>query len=419
MHLPTMYLCRQEFPKVRIEDPCQHVRDALRSSWIPEQVKAGHSVAITGGSRGIAAIVPVMRTLAEFLKDLGARPFIINAMGSHGGATAEGQKEVLAALGITEESVGCPVITTMEVVQVGELEDGFPLLVDKNAWEADHIVVVNRVKLHTALRGPVQSGLCKMLTVGLGKERQAANLHRYGPVEMGSIIPRAARAIIERTKVLAGIAIVENAYGEPAVIELVRPEEIPEADARLLKVSSDLHPHLPLDDIDLLIVEEMGKCYSGAGMDPYVIGRWRIWGEPELEKPRTKRIVTLRLAPASHGNAQGVGLADFITRRLFESIDLAVTYKNTLTSTFVQRGMIPIICANDREAIENAIYSLPQVREDELKIVWIKNTLHLEVLGLSGPALEAAHHPERLKIIKEWAWEFDEEGNLRFLESDV
>ncbi|MGE5575934.1 MAG: lactate racemase domain-containing protein [Syntrophothermus sp.] len=418
MELPQMHLCRQNFPRVNVAEPAKTLTSLLASSWVPEKVKPGDKVAITGGSRGIAAMVPLARALVSYLRQLGAQPFVVNAMGSHGGGTAEGQKEMLTALGMTEGNLGCPIVVSMEVEQIGELADGFPVLCDRNAWQADHIVVINRVKLHTAVRGPVQSGLCKMITVGLGKERQAARLHRYGPAEMGRLIQETASVTLRKAPVLAGVAIVENAYGEVARLELVRPEDFLAADARLLKEAAKLQPALPIRELDLLVVEELGKTYSGAGLDTHVIGRWRIWGEPEPEWPRIQRIVALRLAASSHGNAQGMGLADFITEKFYHSIDFEVTYKNTLTSTFVQRGMIPIVAANDREAINEAVSSLLQVREDRLRIAWIKNTLHLEIIALSPAALAecadastvtGAPVVEKLRAAD---WRFDADGNL-------
>ncbi|MCL4514690.1 MAG: DUF362 domain-containing protein [Firmicutes bacterium] len=387
MELPRMYLCKQKFPREEVAEPARTLTSLLSSSWVPERVRPGEKVAITGGSRGITAMVPLVRALVEYLQQLGAEPFVVNAMGSHGGGTAEGQREILTALGMTEANLGCPIIASMEVEQIGELADGFPVLCDKNAWRADHIVVINRVKLHTAVRGPVQSGLCKMIAVGLGKERQAARLHRYGPAEMGRLIQEAASVALRKALILAGVAIVENAYGKVARLELVRPADFLAADARLLQEAARLQPVLPVKELDLLVVEELGKIYSGAGLDPHVIGRWRIWGEPEPESPRIQRIVVLRLAASSRGNAQGMGLADFITENFHRSVDFKATYKNALTSTFVQRGMIPVIGASDREAINDALFSLLRGREDGLKIGWIKNTLHLEKLALSPAAL--------------------------------
>ena len=412
MLLPKMILCRQHFPRETVIAPMETLTSLIRSSWIPERVRPGQTVAVTGGSRGIAAIVPLMRTLVAALQELGAKPFVVNAMGSHGGATAEGQKELLSSLGMTEAALGCPVTVSMEVDTVGNLADGFPVLCDRNAAGADHIIVMNRIKAHTAITGPVQSGLCKMCTVGLGKVEQASRMHHYGPSHMGRIIQDVASTLARRAPVLAGIAIVENAYGEVARLEMVRPEEFPAADARLLQDAFLLTAKMPLSELHLLVVEEMGKRYSGTGMDPHVIGRWRIWGEPEPESPRIERVAVLGLDPSSHGNAQGVGLADLITERLFHSIDLAKTYKNTLTTTYVQRGMIPIIGGSDRETIENALYSIPLVDEERLRIAWIRNTNQLEEIALSPAAFAGCLPEARLEKLHEIDWEFDDKGLL-------
>jgi antitoxin (DNA-binding transcriptional repressor) of toxin-antitoxin stability system len=412
MQLPKMILCCQHFLRETVTAPAKTLISVIRASWIPDRVRPGQTVAITGGSRGIAAIVPLMQALVAALQGLGAKPFVVNAMGSHGGATVEGQKELLSSLGLTEEALGCPVTVSMDVDPVGELADGFPVLCDRNAARADHIIVMNRIKAHTAVTGPVQSGLCKMCTVGLGKVEQASRLHRYGPSRMGTIIQEVVSTLVHRAPVLAGIAIVENAYGEIAKLELVRPEEFPATDARLLQDAFRLTAKLPLSELDLLVVEEMGKRHSGTGLDPHVIGRWRIWGEPEPESPRIARLVVLRLDPSSHGNAQGVGLADLITERLFREIDLAKTYKNTLTSTYVQRGMIPIIGGTERETIANAAYSLPLVRGNQLRIAWIRNTNQLEEIALSPAALAGCGPETHLEKIGEIDWEFDEKGLL-------
>ena len=412
MALPRMTLCRQLFPREAISAPEKLLASLMKTSWIPGTVKPGDHVAITGGSRGIAAIVPLTRTLATVLESLGARPFVVNAMGSHGAATAEGQREMLTSLGLTEENLGCPVMVSMEVDQVGELPGGFPVLCDANAARADHIIVINRIKAHTAVTGPIQSGLCKMCTIGLGKVGQASRIHRYGPSRMGRIIQEAARVLISRTPVLAGVGIVENAYGEVARLELVRPEEIPATDERLLVEMHRLMAKLPCDELDLLVIEEMGKRHSGSGIDTHVTGRWRIFGEPEPESPRITRIAVLGLDPSSHGNAQGVGLADLITERLFDDIDRAKTYMNSLTSTYVQRGFIPVIGGSDRETIEKALYSAPLVQEGDARIAWIPNTNHIEEIALSTSALEGCRSDARLEKMREIDWTFDKTGRL-------
>jgi hypothetical protein len=410
--LPKMTLCRQIFPDEAIKDPAETLAMLMTASWIPGKVRPGQTVAITGGSRGIATIVPLTRSMVAVLKSLGARPFVVNAMGSHGGATAEGQKDLLSSLGMTEEHLGCPVTVGMEVDQVGELPDGFPVLCDRNAAQADHIIVINRIKAHTAVTGPIQSGLCKMCTVGLGKVEQASRIHHYGPSRMGRIIRNAASLLIGKTPVLAGVGIVENAYGEVARLDLVRPEEIPATDERLLVEMHRLMANLPCSKLDLLVVEEMGKRHSGTGLDPHVIGRWRIWGEPEPESPRIERVAVLGLDPSSHGNAQGVGLADLITERLFREIDLKKTYMNTLTSTYVQRGMIPVIGGSDRETIEKALYSIPLIREGQPRIAWIPNTNQIEEIALSPAAFSECRPEVSLKKLREIDWTFDETGLL-------
>jgi hypothetical protein len=412
MELPKMILCRQGFPRETILSPAETLASLMNASWIPGKVRPGQTVAITGGSRGIAAIVPLTQAVVSVIQSLGARPFLFNAMGSHGGATAEGQRELLASLGLTEERLGCPVTVGMAVERVGELADGFPVLCDRNAARADHIIVINRIKPHTAVTGPIQSGLCKMCTVGMGKVEQASRLHRYGPSRMGKIIGEVAATMARRAPLLAGIGIVENAYGEVAKLELVPPEELPAADARLLLHAFGLMAKLPLSELDLIVVEEMGKRHSGTGLDPHVIGRWRIWGEPEPEAPRIERVAVLGLEPTSHGNAQGVGLADLITDRLFQEIDLGKTYMNTLTSTYVQRGMIPVIGGSDRETIEKALYSIPLVREERLRIAWIRNTNELEYIALSNAALSACGPDAHLEELYEIGWVFDETGRL-------
>ncbi|MHB8859995.1 MAG: nickel pincer cofactor-dependent isomerase, group 22 [Thermoleophilia bacterium] len=412
MPLPKMTLCRQTFPRERVAAPVEALTSLIKESWITGKIRPGQTVAITGGSRGIAAIVPLTRAVVSTLTGLGARPFIVNAMGSHGGATAEGQKELLTSLGMTEERLGCPLKVGMEVDRVGELADGFPVLCDRNAARADHILVINRIKAHTAVTGPIQSGLSKMCTVGLGKVEQACRLHRYGPSRMGEIIREVAAVLARRVPVLAGIPIVENAYGEVARMELVRPDEFPAVDARLLAEALRLMAKLPLPELDLLVIEEMGKRHSGTGMDPHVIGRWRIWGEPEPEAPRIQRIAVLGLDPSSHGNAQGVGLADLITQRLFDEINLQKTYKNTVTSTYLQRGMIPIIGGTDRETIRTGAESIPLVPEDQLKVAWIRNTNELEYIALSPAALARCGTGVPIEPLRDVDWVYDEKDLL-------
>ena len=412
MQLPEMFLCRQKFPREALEFPEKVIAELIRSSWLPQEIKPGQTVAITGGSRGIASIVLLMRALADSLKEIGAKPFVINAMGSHGGATQKGQLEILESLGITEQSVGCPGKVSMDVEKIGELENGFSVFCDRNAARADHIIVMNRIKAHTSVTGPVQSGLCKMCTVGLGKVEGASQLHRHGPSLMGKIIQDVASYLTSRTPIVAGIGIVENAYGEVAKLELAKPDHFPETDAGLLVESSRLKAKLPVSKLDLLIVDEMGKRYSGTGLDTNVIGRLRIGGEAEPAHPKIGRIVVLALDASSHGNAQGVGLADLITERLFKDIDFPITYKNILTSTYVQRGMIPVIGGSDRQTIEKALYSIPLLQEDRIRISWIKNTNYLGEIALSEATLTEIDSDVQIERIRRINWKFDKKDVL-------
>lgn len=308
-------------------------------------------------------------------------------MGSHGGATPEGQRSLLAHLGITEQSMGVPILTDMDVVELGRTPSGLVAYCDRNAAECDGILVVNRIKPHTGFSEPFGSGLLKMLAVGLGKVPGASQIHRQGPMHMARAIEEIAQVFLDSGKIIGGLAIIEDAHDEIARVEAVRPEEMMVRERELFKEAKALMPRLPVDDLDLLIVDEMGKNYSGSGMDVNVIGRWRLPGMPEPQTPRIKRIVALRLSPESEGNAQGVGLADFVTRRLVEAIDARVTYMNAVTSTFVERAFIPITLASDREAIETALASLALSDPAQARVARIRNTLHLDEVWLSAPLL--------------------------------
>jgi len=338
-------------------------------------------------------------------------------MGSHGGASSEGQRRLLEHLGITEETVGAPILTDMDVVELGRTPDGLVAYCDRNAAEADAILVVNRIKPHTAFAEPFGSGLLKMLAVGLGKVPGAAQIHRQGPGQMAQAIEDIARVFLSTGKILGGLAVIENANDEIADVVGVRPEEMIEKERELFQKAKSLMPRLPVEDIDVLIVDEMGKNYSGSGMDVNVIGRWRLPGVPEPSSPRIKRIVALRLSPESAGNAQGVGLADVVTRRLVDAMDPVHTYTNTITSTYLQRGFIPITMPTDRDAIAAALASLALPDPARARIVRIRNTLHLEELWVSEALLpELQGRPEIAVGIPE-PLRFTDDGTLADLAS--
>jgi hypothetical protein len=370
-------------------------------------------VAITAGSRGISDIVPMLRALVRVVREAGAEPFVVPAMGSHGGATAEGQVEILRSLGVTERSVGADVRSSMDVVEIGKTPRGVPVYMDRIASEADGVIVVGRIKPHTDFRGEVESGLSKMAAIGLGKHAQALALHAHGVPGIRDDMVEAAKEVFASGKVLFGLGIVENAYEETAIVEAIVPEEIQEREARLLEESASLMPKLPVAEMDLLFVDVMGKDFSGTGMDTNVIGRYRIAGVEEPESPSVKYLIVGALSEASHGNAAGVGLADFTTRRLYEAVDLATTNENVLTSTFVERAKIPLVTPNDRAALLAAMRCNWGVPPEETRLVRIPNTLHLREVLVSENLLDEAMKGGNVEVLEEAReMRFDEEDNL-------
>lgn len=383
---PLMVRVRQHFTRPRIEDVPAAVRNALRRLDLSTRITRGARIAITAGSRGIRDILPILRTTVAEIRAAGGDPIVVGAMGTHGGGTEDGQRRLLAHLGITPEAVGAPLSTAMEAVVIGRTPSGFAIYCDRAAAACEWILAVNRIKPHTGFHRPFGSGLMKMLAVGLGKAPGAAQIHRQGAGEpMARAIQEVAAEVIGAGRVLGGVAVIENAYDETARVVAVPADHIPEEEVALFGEARALMPRLPVDVMDLLIVEEIGKNYSGTGMDVNVIGRWRIAGVPEPETPHAERIVALRLSEASEGNAQGIGLADFTTRSLVDRIDFTATYLNCIVSTYVQRAMIPIVLATEREAIMAAVGSLGLADMREVRIVRVPNTLHLEDVWVSEP----------------------------------
>jgi Lactate racemase N-terminal domain len=346
----------------------------------------GKRIAIGIGSRGVAGIAIIARELVSLVRRSGGEPFIVPAMGSHGGATPQGQLGVLESLGITESSVGCPLRATMDTVTLGQTASGLPVYFDRFVAEADGLIIANRVKIHTDFHGATESGLLKMTAIGLGKERGASLVHSYGVRGLRDFIPEIAQAALEKINLLAGFATVEDGYHRLVHLEAFRAGEIAAGERRLLDMARSLSPSLPVDDIDVLIVDQIGKEISGAGMDTNVIGRWFIEGEPEPDRPRIKAIVVLDLTDATHGNATGIGLADFTVRRVMDKIDFALTTKNIFTSGFLQRGRIPLVFETDAEAIDAALFHVfranPQARPNA-RVMRIRNTLELEELWIT------------------------------------
>jgi hypothetical protein len=390
-----------------VEDVADTVRNELQRIRLDQRLKRGGSVAITAGSRGIADIQLVIRTVVEVVREVGAEPFVVPAMGSHGGATPEGQRHVLAEYGITESSVGAPIRATMDTVEVGQLPGGARVYFDANAAAADATIVVNRVKAHTAFRGDIESGLCKMTAVGLGKQRGAEQIHAHGLKEH---IPEAASLTLERTNIVAGLALVENAAHELAVIRATPPDGFLATDRELLRLANDYLPRVPFDHLHLLVVGWLGKNLSGSGMDYNVVGMWRrIGGEP---LPNFERIAVLDLTEESDGNGLGVGIADFTTRRLYDKLDLSKMYMNGLTANALAAIKVPIVLEDDRQAIGVALHSVGQGTDARVAIV--RSTLELEEMWVSEALGDEVAANPRLEVLGSLApLEFRADGRVQ------
>jgi hypothetical protein len=388
MEFPKIVKMRRKFPRPLVEDIEATLREQLEREEISSTIKPGMSVALTAGSRGIAEIDTILRVLVTILKEMDAEPFIVPAMGSHGGATAEGQVEILESLGITEESCGAPIRSSMEIVEIGDTDRGVPVYMDKIASEADGVVLVNRIKAHTDFRSSIESGLVKIASIGLGKHEQALALHGYGVEGIRDFMVEVGEKVLESGHILFGVGTVENAYDEPAIIEAISPEQIVEREAELLAEYMKLMPDLPVSEIDVLYVDALGKNYSGTGMDTNVIGRFRILGIDEPERPDVKYLIVGDISKESHGNALGIGLADLTTQRLADQVDRAAMNANVITSTFVERAKVPMTLENDQEAIDTAVRCNWGVPPSETRFVRISNTLHLEYLYVSENLVE-------------------------------
>jgi hypothetical protein len=411
MAYPKMIRVRQTFPRPRVADIPKAVTETLGSAAL--RVKAGDTVAVGAGSRGIANIDVVVGATVRWLKELGARPFVFPAMGSHGGGTAEGQLSVLEHYGITEATMGCPVRATMEVVQVGETL-GLPVWLDKLASEADWIGIVNRVKPHTDFKGSIESGLFKMMTIGLGKHKGAIQYHRAN-IHHGyeTVITSVGREMLAKARIGFGVGIVENGYDETAVVEAFAPEALESGERRLLKSAREWMARLPFSPIDVLIVEEMGKNISGSGMDTNVIGRPSNPHEPFPNDPKILWIVTLDLTEESYGNAVGIGNADFTTRRLVEKIDMKPTLINAITACAPGGAKVPATFDTDREAVETALSCIGLTPPEKARVIRIKSTLMLGEIEVSEAyAADLAKRPDLTSIGDATPLPFDAAGRL-------
>lgn len=408
---PRMVKISQQFPAEELADVPSVLRAELSASGQLDLIKPGMRIAIAAGSRGVAQISALVRTTVEEVKKRGGVPFVFPAMGSHGGATAEGQADVLAHLGITEESIGCPIVSSMEVVEISRLPNGLPVYVDKNAYNSDGIVLINRIKPHTAFRGPNESGLVKMIAIGLGKQKGAETCHSYGFKHMAVHVPAMAREAIAKAPILFGIGTVENAYDHVAKIVVAGADNLIETDRKLLVEAKASMPSIGFSLIDVLVIDEIGKDISGDGMDPNITGRYPTpypTGGPEVTK-----MVVLDLTEKTNGNANGVGTADFTTRRLVNKADYKAMYANGITSTVVGPTAIPMTLDNDSEAIRAAVKTSNALDFSKVRLVRIKNTLHLGEFMISESLLDEARAMPNVTILSDpFEMKFDAEGNF-------
>jgi hypothetical protein len=411
--LPRMVTVRQKFEAAQLKDISGAIAREFQRPEVRSRVKAGQVVAVGCGSRGVAHIGEIAKCVVRELQALGAKPFVFPAMGSHGAATAEGQRKVLASYGITEEATGVPVRATMDTVVVGHLPDGTPVHMDRFAAEADGIVVINRIKPHTAFRGATESGLTKMLSIGIGKIVGASTYHMHGMDTFPDLLPRIRDVHLGARNVLFGVGIVENAYDETALIEVVPAEQLGAREPELQAMAKRMMPQLYFDQIDVLVIDEMGKNISGAGFDPNITGRNRRAIKWQA-KPLVKKIVVLGLTRESMGNATGVGGADVITLRLYRELDVPSTYANIITSANLDGAAIPMIMNDDHDAIALAVKTVVRVKPQDCRIVRIRNTLHLGEIQVSEPLLaEVRAQPDRFEVLGEAApLQFDSHGTL-------
>jgi hypothetical protein len=413
--IPKMFRAKQSFPRpvIQTKDIPRIVFEELSKEGIVELIKPDMRIAVTAGSRGIANVDNITKAIVDFIKRKQAIPFIVPAMGSHGGATAEGQLEILASYNITEATMGCPICSCMDTVFLGYSKYGKPVYMDKLAFEADGVIVSCRLKMHNAFRGSYESGPCKMMVVGLGKQKGAESVHSDGMGKIVENIPANAEVILKNAPILLAIPCIENAYDETCKIEAIHRDKILEREPELLKYAASNMPKIIVGEGDVLIVDKIGKNYSGTGVDPNITGTFST--EYATGGVKVQRTCFLDLTDSSHGNALGVGLASVITKRIFDKMDIQKMYPNCMTSTVLKSATIPLIMATDKEAVQACIRTLNEVNQEHLHIIRIPNSLHIEYIMLSEAYYEDVKNGmyEGLTVEGEVEdMEFDINGNL-------
>jgi hypothetical protein len=408
MAAPRLAKLRQQFDRSRLENPCGEVRRQL--SRLDDLIRPGMRIAIAAGSRGIDNLASIVREISDYLKARGACAFVVPAMGSHGGATGEGQAAVLKEYGISEETIGAPVRSSMDTVELPHGQLPLRIFMDRHAFDSDGVILVNRVKPHTDYHGTYESGLMKMALIGLGKLDGARAVHHFGLHGLRELIAPGAAQVLASGKILAGVGLVENALHQTLQARVLTADEIPREEPFLLDTARRNMPCLPVEAIDVLVIDRMGKNISGVGIDPNVTGRFGVNGQPDAAAPRVSAIVVCDLTDESCGNAIGVGLADVITKRLYAKIDWGSTYANVITSSFLERGKMPIVVPSASEAFAVAMRSCGNMPHERPRVLRIRDTLHVEELYASPAAMEEiSGDPE---IVRREAELFDESGEL-------
>jgi hypothetical protein len=413
VQIPAVTLVKQIAKQPEVKDVAGETLAQWKSSGLAQKIKPGANVAIGVGSRGIANLAVIVKATIQYFKEIGAKPFIVSAMGSHGGANSKGQRELLGEYGISEENLDVIVKTDMDSVVIGKNSWNEPVYWDKNALAADAVVTISRIKPHTDFRGRYESGIAKMLVIGLGKREGASQHHRWGFKGLRDMLPETAKVILEKTNFLGGLAVLENAHEHTAKLQFVSNSNLMDVEPKLLDEARQLLGKLPFHDIDLLVVGEIGKNYSGAGIDPNVVGRLLIEGQNDFETPKIIRMCALDLSPESHGNGTGVGIADLTTDRLLASIDPVPFRMNNLTACFLWRSKLPIAFPNDKQCIITGLETCWQPDLKAIRMVIVPNTLELAELYVSAPLLDEVKKNKDLLITGDsFELNFDGSGNL-------
>ena len=420
--LPRVFRVRQHFQAVECSDVAAEVEAQLTKLNLAQKIQPDDTVAISAGSRGIANINIAIRGIVQHIQALGGLPFVVPAMGSHGGGTAEGQRAIVEGYGMTEEFLGCPIKASMDTQIVCQAEEGFPVHFDKHAWDADHVVVCNRIKPHTNFAGDIESGLMKMMLIGLGKHNGAKIYHRaINDYSFGQIVRSVAKEVLDKCGVVAGVALVENQFDHTALVEAVAPEHFESREKELLVLAKDYMPSIPFDEVQFLAIDEMGKDISGSGMDTNVIGRkYNDHSATGDETPKVKYIAMRGLTPATHGNATGLGMAEFCRSRVAREVDQKITRINCITGGHITAAMSPLDYETDAEIFDVIAQSVGLTEPQDIRFVWIRNTLDVAEFICSEFYLAEVQQREDLEQISELQeLPFDENGNLPDFVTDV